>query len=117
MELHIGREIEAKFHESGLKPSEFAKRLNTSTRNVYSIFQREDINGAMLKEISEILGFDFFSLYQKTMAPNLASEPFSEYKNQGKERKKIVMTVELDGLSSTLESWYDIMKKVNSVIT
>ena len=68
MDLHIGQQIEKKYQESGLKLSEFAKRLDTSTRNIYSIFGRADINSAQLKKISEILEFDFFTLYQDDLS-------------------------------------------------
>ncbi len=108
MEVHIGKEIERKYHKSGLKLAEFAKRLDTSTRNVYSIFNRADINSAQLKKISEILQFDFFKLYQNNL--------LKEMHEQEKPRKIISITVELDGLESTLDYWFDVLRKVNAVI-
>lgn len=69
MELHVGQIIEQKFQESGIKLSVFAERINTGERNVYSIFKRKDINAGMLKDISEVLDFNFFDLYAPATSP------------------------------------------------
>lgn len=106
MELHIGQEIEKQYHKSGLKLSEFAKRLDTSTRNIYSIFARSDINSAQLKKISEVLGFDFFTLYQDTSVSPTGYVL----------RKKVSVLVELDGRQSTLDEWFNVLKKVNEAL-
>ena len=113
MAIHIGKEIEKKYRESGLKLSEFAKRLNTGTRNIYSIFRRADINGAMLKKISEVLNFDFFSVYQASLKKNVSQirEPQASYG-----ARKISVTIELDGKPETLESWYDTLKRFNAAL-
>ncbi len=60
MQIHIGREIENVYQKSGMKLSEFAKRINTSARNVYSIFERKEIKTDQLQKICEVLDFDFF---------------------------------------------------------
>lgn len=67
MKIHIGREIETKFQESGLKLPVFAEMINTGERNVYSIFKRADINLGMLNKISKALKFNFLSLYEQKM--------------------------------------------------
>lgn len=80
MELHIGNEIEKKFEESGMRPAEFAKRINTGSRNIYTIFKRKDINSGQLRKIGEVLNFDFFTLYQAKPQPTLtAQEPVNLY--------------------------------------
>ncbi len=63
MELHIGKEIEKRFLESGIKPGEFARRINTGQRNIYAIFRRKDINTDLLFRIGKALNFNFFTLY------------------------------------------------------
>jgi plasmid maintenance system antidote protein VapI len=79
MKMHIGKEIEQKFQESGLKLPVFADKINTGERNVYSIFKREDISADMLRKISEVLGYDFFSLYQQHSDLPLVNEPMTTY--------------------------------------
>ena len=98
MQVHIGKEIEQKYHKSGLKLSEFAKRINTSARNVYSIFTRPEIKTDQLIKICEVLEFDFFNLY--TYSKGKVAEPAEGY---SREKHKVLVTLELDGQQSTLE--------------
>lgn len=108
MELHIGSEIKRVMEEKGIQPEWLAQRINTSRRNLYDILQRQEISTGQLLEISKALDYDFFQLYQSMVA-----EPAEPYKT-GKSRKKISVTVELDGLQSTLDYWLDVLKKVNT---
>jgi len=77
MSVHIGKIIEQKFQESGIKLPAFADKINTGERNVYSIFKRKDINASMLKEISAVLEYNFFQLYENELA---LKEPIEIYK-------------------------------------
>lgn len=113
MELHIGQEIEAKYQESGIKLSEFAKRLNTGTRNVYSIFERKDISSGQLKRISDILGFNFFELYERGLE-SAVHEARSAYRQNRK--SKIYVVVDLDGTQSTLDKWTEKLSAINKLI-
>ncbi len=79
MNVHIGKEIEKKFQDSGLKMSAFAEKINTGERNVYSIFGREDISAEMLTSISNALDFNFFSFYERKIN-NLVNDPVVVYK-------------------------------------
>jgi hypothetical protein len=116
MDLHIGKEIESKYQESGIKLSEFAKRLDTSTRNIYSIFQRPDINSAQLKKIGDVLGFDFFKFYQnKPSSVSVVNETQEKYQRVPK--KVLSVTIELDGDETTLKYWFDKLKKVNASLS
>jgi hypothetical protein len=110
MELHIGKEIEKIYHKSGLKLSEFAKRINTSPRNVYSIFERPEIKTDQLMKISKVLRHDFFLLY--TQQPG-AEEPPLEYLPP---RNRVTVMVELDGLQSTLDLYIKKLKAINETL-
>lgn len=44
MKVHIGQEIKKVYEQSGLKFKEFAQRMNYGTKNIYSIFTREDVD-------------------------------------------------------------------------
>lgn len=114
MELHIGKEIERKFEESGLKPMEFAKRINTGPRNIYTIFKRKDMNSLQLKKISEALKFDFFSLYQEQLAPAV-NEPHAQFRTL-KSKESVAVIVQLDGMEETLNYWFGRLKKINSAL-
>lgn len=112
MGLHIGREIERKYKESGIKLSEFAKRLNTSPRNIYDIFERSEIKTDQLQKISEVLNFNFFSLFQPSRA---LQEPELQY-FQKKANKTIPVVVELDGNETTLNIWIQRLTAINKTL-
>lgn len=119
MEVHIGKEIEKKYNESGLKLSEFAKKINTGTRNIYSIFKRSDINSALLKKIGEALRYDFFQFYQKEYkkgtapTPNIHESPASMYGSP----RSVTVSIALDGTQQTLDYWVATIKKMNSALS
>jgi len=112
MALHIGREIETRYKESGLKLSEFAKRLNTSSRNVYDIFERSEIKTDQLERISKILNFNFFSLFQDSGV----QEPTLPYTNRKEKSNTISIVVELDGQESTLNQWFQRLAAINKTV-
>jgi hypothetical protein len=111
MELHIGKEIEKIYHNSGMKLSEFAKRINTSPRNVYSIFERPEIKTDQLLKISKVLNHDFFGLYRTE--PSSVEEPKLQY---SKAKNKVTILVELDGLQSTLDQYIKKLKAINETL-
>ncbi len=111
MDLHIGKEIERIYENSGMKVSEFAKRINTSTRNVYSIFERPEIKTDQLFKISKVLNHDFFALYK--MDSLQVEESKAEY---AKAKNKIVVMVELDGLQTTFDQVVKKLRAINETI-
>lgn len=112
MQLHIGKEIEKNYQNSGMKLSEFAKRINTSSRNVYSIFERPEIKTDQLAKISEVLRFNFFSLYVTSKNSHVAEPPesYTAAKN------KITVTLELDGKPGTLDEHIRKIKAINELL-
>lgn len=65
-EIHIGQKIREVFETKGISVTEFARRVNKSRENMYSIFSRKSIDTALLLSISRVLEFDFFKLYSKS---------------------------------------------------
>ena len=57
--VHYGKEVLAKLESRGMSKAEFAKRIKCSRNNVYNIFNREYIDMRRLRDISEVLDFDF----------------------------------------------------------
>jgi hypothetical protein len=64
-EIHIGQQIKQVFETKGISVTEFARRINKSRENMYSIFSRKTIDSGLLLAISRVLEFDFFKLYSK----------------------------------------------------
>ena len=115
MRLHVGKEIELRYKDSGIKLSEFARRLNTSPRNVYAIFDRTDIKTDLLEKISEVLNFNFFSLYHPPAAGQV-SEPQSHYSLSKEKSEGISVIVVLDGSEDTLNQWVKKLSAINKTI-
>jgi len=65
-EITIGSIIRQKVEESPLTIQEFADRINLHRTSVYHLFTKETIDIERLKQISEVLGYDFINeIYQK----------------------------------------------------
>jgi predicted transcriptional regulator len=59
MEMHIGQMIQNRLKETGMKKTEFARRINITSQNVYDIFKRKSIDTNLLMTISETLNYNF----------------------------------------------------------
>lgn len=108
MKVHIGSVIEKKYQESGLKITAFADAIDTSDRNVYSLFKREDCSANMLVKISKALNFNFFQLYHDTLPETMLEETAPEY---GSGSKKIAVSLTLSSTPDNyLESFGELLK-------
>lgn len=112
MEIHIGKEIERVYQQSGMKLSEFANRINTSSRNIYSIFSRKEIKTDQLQKISEVLKFDFFALF-KNETSDQVEEPQASYLRSS---NRVVVSIELDGAPSTLDHQIKKITAINNLL-
>jgi len=116
MEVHIGKEIRKKWVTSGIKITELSKNLNTTPRNVYSIFNRKSINADVLLGFSKELDFDFFKFYQfQPLFNGMVQEPESNYLKLQKSNH-ISMIIVLDGLDATAEKWILKIRQINSIL-
>lgn len=78
MNVHIGERIKEAVRKSGMSVTEFAKKINYSRRNIYSIFDKESVDTAILKKIADVLDYDFFVDYSdsiKKHGHNQVAEP------------------------------------------
>ena len=60
-EIHIGKIIRKKMKEEGRAASWLAKKMNCDRSNVYKIFEKSNIDVALLLNISKILSHDFLN--------------------------------------------------------
>jgi transcriptional regulator with XRE-family HTH domain len=77
MALHIGKLIRKRIEQAGMNKSEFARRINSTPQNVYSIFKRESIDTDLLWEISRVLNYDFFQHYTTSGGSYINDDPMS----------------------------------------
>ncbi len=67
---HIGEQIKSVLEKKGLSVTEFAKRINKSRENCYSIFSRKTIDTGLLMKISSVLEYDFFEQFSGNSQSN-----------------------------------------------
>jgi len=60
MEIHFGQLIKEEFDRQGRRAMWLAAVLNCNRSNIYSIFQRENIDAQMLIKLSQALDHNFF---------------------------------------------------------
>jgi len=70
VKIHIGKLIEEKLNEMGMKKSEFAKRIYKQRQNVNDLLSKESIDTNDLLLVSEVLKFDFFTEYSNLLNIN-----------------------------------------------
>lgn len=68
-EIAIGALIEAELHRQERTTVWFARKLGCNRTNAYKIFKRQSIDTELLMKISQILQYDFFSLYSRKLNP------------------------------------------------
>lgn len=61
MIMHIGNKIKLLLKEQDLSVADFASLIYCNRKNVYKLFEKEDINTGLLRRISQVLQYDFFS--------------------------------------------------------
>lgn len=63
MSVHLGRLIHEKAKEKKFSQQELGDMINRSKQNVGDIYKRQSIDSELLLKLSEVLEFDFFSVY------------------------------------------------------
>jgi transcriptional regulator with XRE-family HTH domain len=102
MPVHLGQLIREKAKEKKYSQRVLGLLINRSKQNVANIYKRTSLDSALLLKISEVLGFDFFSVYYqegllKTMREKETAHLTSEIErlnNELTEEKKTVTRLE-----------------------
>lgn len=92
--MHIGEKIKKVLESKGITVTEFAKRINKSRENIYSIFTRKTIDTGLLQSISRVLEYDFFvhlstTHYKLSQEIELLKEEIRLLKDYNKLLKKV----------------------------
>lgn len=74
MPAHIGKLIEKRLIKVGISKTEFARRINTSSQNVYGILKRKTIDTGLLQNISDVLEHNFFQHFISSNDVSLKKE-------------------------------------------
>ena len=93
MNIHIGNEIALIQKKRGINNEDFAKKINTSVRNLTNIKVKDDLSVKQLYKISEVLDFNFFSLFEPVVVePTMAKEAQVKYQ---KDKRKHTIKLEV----------------------
>lgn len=92
--MHIGEKIKKVLESKGITVTEFAKRINKSRENIFSIFTRKTIDTGLLQSISRVLDYDFFvhlstTHYKLSQEIQLLKEEIRLLKDYNKLLKKV----------------------------
>lgn len=87
--VHIGRRIEEQWLKSGMTKLAFAERIGIHRNGVKSLFDSPGADTMLLMKISNVLKYDFFSVYSaslmgKASNASMAQEPAANYKKESK---------------------------------
>lgn len=75
MEKTIGEAIKVRLHTVGMSKAELARRLNMSSANVHKIFKRTTVDVKLLRELCDILDYDFFRDFAPEVSRQRRREP------------------------------------------
>lgn len=129
--MNIGSKIEEVLKTRNIGVTDFAKRLNTSRSNIYSIFRRSSIDTNQLLAISEVLDYNFFaSLSNDIVSKKVLKTPFPElecieeslpaYKSMAHElemlqTRQLLLEEEIKGLKSRVRDKDEIIALLKGV--
>lgn len=65
--MRIGSIIKEVLEKQGIPVIQFAKMIPCSKANAYKILSKDNLDGNLLKRISEILNYDFFQEYSHSL--------------------------------------------------
>jgi len=96
-QIHIGKAIEQRLKTIGMTKAEFAKRIHCTRQNIYSIFERKELNTNLLRKISEVLDYNFLAeqIDDVQCFVVLVANKTDFYKLQGNPNLKILTSYEL----------------------
>lgn len=122
MDIHVGKEIEKVLRKSGMKTKDFARKINTTPRNVYSICARKEVKTDLLKIISKVLDYNFFRLYIQPIEQEYkvyTQAPIASFVHESLpvySRNKVMITLELDGKPETLDESIRRLQRINKAL-
>lgn len=69
--IHLGQEVEARMNQLNMTKAEFARRTNTSKQNINRILEKDSMSTRELMKYSQVLDYNFFTLFCKDEIPNI----------------------------------------------
>lgn len=117
MEFMIGNEIKKLVKKRGLTNKAFAEKMDMEERNLYHFFKKKQIDLDQLLKATQVLDYDFVSLYIKNskFSGYLNKTVTSENNLTSPPQPKVSFTVNiLGGFEKITEELPEIMKILKS---
>ncbi|MFM7016358.1 MAG: hypothetical protein ACKOX3_08525 [Bacteroidota bacterium] len=112
--VHLGKLIERKFNESGLTKKAFADKIGYSQRHLYTIFEKESIDTALLAKIGSTLHFDFFEVFVPNSKKFISvEEPIPSYT---KTSLRIKLEISIEGKLNKKEILSAVKEELDRII-
>lgn len=126
-DIHIGKAIRKRLQEIGMSKTEFARRINRTSQNVYDIFERKSMDSSLLLEISVILKDNLFDPYSEAYGNKMQSGDFNElneetapYLSSGELKKALFLCKKekekLNDETLRLSQEVGYLKEINSLL-
>ena len=117
MEYHVGSTIKKRLEEVGISKNEFARRINRTPQNVFSIFERESLDTSLLLDISKVLNFDFFRKFNVILLDPLQNKNNSTKSDSAEfNSSEAELIAELKNEIFKLKTENDYLKEINALL-
>lgn len=98
--------------DKGLTQENVAEELGVDKATIIRWEQSGKIKVDQLEKLANVFGIEIAQLYTYHAEPSLLEDPIAFYRT----KKKISVTIELDGSLDTLNQWFATLKKVNAAL-
>jgi hypothetical protein len=113
-QVHLGKLIERKFNESGLTKKAFADKIGYSQRHLYTIFEKESIDTALLAKIGNTLHHDFFESFLPASKKNTSVEESNS--NYGATNIRLKLEILIEGKFNKKEILSAVKEELDRII-
>ena len=96
----------------GLTQENIADEIGVHVTTMVRYENDGTIPDGKLESLAKALGVTVSDIYAYKDNPSLLSEPMEYYKT----KKKVSITIELDGTAATLNEWLSTLKKINAAL-
>jgi transcriptional regulator with XRE-family HTH domain len=111
--VHLGKLIERKFNESGLTKKAFADKIGYSQRHLYTIFEKDSIDTALLVKIGNTLHHDFFESFLPSTKKIANSEENSSF---GATNIRLKLEILIEGKFNKKEILNSVKEELDRII-
>ena len=117
MATHIGSMIQSVLRQKNISTPHFAKLLGKHPQGAARIFRRADLHCTLLKQISAVVGYDFFQYYTAASPDVLQKNQtqITDLQQKLTASQQLISTQQKD--IEQLKKENDYLKQINQLLT